>query len=174
MRSLGYWLVALCLCLLLVQAVSAAEHVVRDVVAGGGGAAASAEYRLLHTVGQSVIGIVSGTAHEHEQGFWYLPWFFVTGAEDEVPLPRAYRLYQNYPNPFNPVTTIRFALVRPARVTVRIYDVMGRLVSTVVDEEMEAGEHSVPFEAEGLASGVYFYRLKAAEFEKTRKMVVLR
>jgi hypothetical protein len=174
MRILCSCLVALCLCLLLMQTVSAAEHIVRDVVAGGGGETAGTGYQLLHTIGQPVINIVTGTSYDHEQGFWYMPWFFVTDADEETPPPLIYRLYQNYPNPFNPVTTIRFALVAPSRVTIRIYDVMGRLLSTVVDEEMEAGEHAVPFEARGLASGVYFYRLEAAEFEKTRKMVLLR
>jgi hypothetical protein len=172
MRSLCTWLVALCLCLAPLQAVLAGEHVVRNVIAGGGGAASSADHLLLHTVGQPVIGLTTAATHTHEQGFWYLPWFLVTGTE--TPGPFAYRLDQNYPNPFNPVTMIRFSLTMPSLVTVRVYDVAGRLVRTVVDERMEAGEHSLPFEARGLASGVYFYRLKAAEFERTKKMVVLR
>jgi len=172
MRSLCIWLVALCLCLAPLQAVFAGEHVVRDVIAGGGGSASSADHLLLHTVGQPVIDLTTTATHTHEQGFWYLPWFRVTGAETQGPF--AYRLDQNYPNPFNPVTMIRFSLTSPSRVTVRVYDVAGRLVRTVVDERMEAGEHSLPFEARGLASGVYFYRLKAAQFEKTKKMVVLR
>jgi hypothetical protein len=164
--------VALCLCLALPQAVFAGEHIVRDVIAGGGGSTSSAEHLLLHTVGQPVIDLTISTDFTQEQGFWYLPWFLVTGAE--TPGAFAYRLDQNYPNPFNPVTMIRFSLTRPSRVTIRIYDVAGRLVRTLIDERMEAGEHSLPFEARDLASGVYFYRLKAAEFEKTKKMVVLR
>jgi len=172
MKSFGTWLMALCLCLAPPRAVSAGENIVRDVVAGGGGAASDADHLLLHTIGQPVIDLTLTTAHTLEQGFWYLPWVLVTGAE--TPEPLAYRLDQNYPNPFNPVTMIRFSLTRPSRVTVRVYDVAGRLVRTIVDEMMEAGEHSLPFEARGLASGVYFYRLKAAQFEKTRKMVVLR
>ncbi len=172
MKSFSIWLVALCLCLTPLRAAPAGEHIVRDVVAGGGGAASSADHLLLHTIGQPVIDLTSTTAHALEQGFWYLPWVIVTDAE--TPVPFAYRLDQNYPNPFNPVTTIRFSLTRPSRVTVRVYDVAGRLVRTIVDEMMEAGEHSLPFEAGGLASGVYFYRLKAAHFEKTKKMIVLR
>ena len=172
MRSLCIWLVALCLCLASLQAAFADEHIVRDVIASGGGAASNADHLLLHTVGQPVIELTTSDTFTHEQGFWYMPWFLVTGVE--TPGAFAYRLDQNYPNPFNPVTMIRFSLTSPSRVTVRIYDVAGRLVRTVVDERMEAGEHSLPFEARGLASGVYFYRFKAAEFEKTKKMVVLR
>jgi hypothetical protein len=172
MRSSCAWLVALCLCLAPLQAAFAGEHIVRDVIAGGGGAAASADHQLIHTIGQPVINLTTASTYTLEQGFWYLPWVLVTGAE--TPGPFAYRLDQNFPNPFNPVTMIRFSLTRPSRVTVRVYDVAGRFVQTVVDEMMEAGEHSLPFEAKGLASGVYFYRLKAAQFEKTRKMVVLR
>jgi hypothetical protein len=172
MRRHGILLVALCLCLAPIRASFAGEHIVRDVIAGGGGSASSTGHLLLHTVGQPVIDLTVSTTHTHEQGFWYLPWFLSTGAE--TPGPFAYRLDQNFPNPFNPVTMIRFSLTSPSRVTLHIYDVAGRLVRTVVDESMEAGEHSLPFEAKGLASGVYFYRLKAAQFEKTRKMVVLR
>jgi hypothetical protein len=172
MRMHGIFLVALCLCLAPLRAASADEHIVRDVIAGGGGSASSTGHLLLHTIGQPVIDLTTSSTHKHEQGFWYLPWFLATGAE--TPGPVAYRLDQNYPNPFNPATMIRFSLTSPSRVTLRVYDVAGRLVRTVADERMEAGEHSLPFEVNGLASGVYFYRLKAAQFEKTRKMVVLR
>ncbi len=172
MRRHGILLVALCLCLAPLRAVFAGEHIVRDVIAGGGGSASSADHLLLHTVGQPVIDLTVSATLTHERGFWYLPWFLATGSE--TPVPFAYRLDQNYPNPFNPVTVIRFSLISPSRVTLRVYDIAGRLVRTVVDESMSAGEHSLPFEANGLASGVYFYRLKAAQFEKTRKMVVLR
>ena len=172
MLSFSTWLVALCLCLAPMQAAFAGEHIVRDVISGGGGSASSTGHMLLHTIGQPVIDLTVSATHTHEQGFWYLPWFLATGAE--TPAPFAYRLEQNYPNPFNPVTMIRFSLICPSRVTLRVYDVAGRLVRTVVDGTMEAGEHSLPFDAEGLASGIYFYRLKAARFEKTRKMVVLR
>jgi hypothetical protein len=72
------------------------------------------------------------------------------------------------------VTTIRFALVDPSHVRLRIYDAAGRLVMTVADREMDAGEHTLTVTAGGLASGVYFYRLEAGRFTQTKKMVVLR
>ena len=174
MRRHGLCLVVCCLCMLIARYVTADEHIVRDVLGSGGGAAVSADYRLLHTVGQPVINLVTDPGHIHDQGFWYLPWFFITAVDEENPTPRANRLFQNYPNPFNPVTTFRFALEKPSWATLEIYDALGRLVKTLVDEEMDEGEYTITFNARGLASGVYFYRMRAAEFEKTRKMVILR
>jgi hypothetical protein len=167
-------LAAFFLGLALMWPAEAGEYVARDVVGAGGGAATGAGYQLLHTVGQPVVNVVTGSDYIHEQGFWYLPWFYVTGEEAGYLPPMAYRLDQNYPNPFNPSTNFSFTLARPSEVTLRIYDVSGRLVSTVLEGRMEAGRYSIPFDAGDMASGVYFYRLKAADFERTRKMVVLR
>lgn len=151
----------------------AQETIVRDVAASGGGRSAGSGYQLSHTVGQPVIDLVTGSDNKHEIGFWYLPWFFVTDAGEKTP-PLAFRLDQNYPNPFNPVTTIRFTLPKPSHVNLQIYDVLGREVLTVINENMKAGIHEIPINANGLSSGVYFYRLIAADYVKTRKMVVLR
>jgi len=174
MRRLGLCSVVCCLCILIARYVTADEHIVRDVVASGGGATTSGDYQLLHTIGQPVINLVTDPDYNHEQGFWYLPWFFITAVDEENPIPRANRLFQNYPNPFNPVTTFRFVLKKPSWATLKIYDALGRLVTTLVDEGMAEGEYTITFNARGLASGVYFYRLQTAEFEKTRKMVILR
>ncbi|MEN3038801.1 MAG: T9SS type A sorting domain-containing protein, partial [Candidatus Kryptonium sp.] len=94
-------------------------------------------------------------------------------------LPDEFELYQNYPNPFNPVTYIKFDLPSQSYVRISVYDVAGRLVKNLVDGEVKAGRHVVRFEADDLASGVYFYRivasnLKGDRFIKTRKMVILK
>jgi hypothetical protein len=165
---------AACCAVLFGVSLAAAETIPLDVVGSGGGKCTNADFQLLHTVGQQVIGMVTNTDYIHEQGFWYLPWFLVTGVEEQEPVPRAYRLDQNYPNPFNPLTTIRFALVKHTHVRLQIYDAAGRLVMTVVNREMDAGEHTVPLNAVGLASGIYFYRIVADSFVRTKKMVVIR
>jgi hypothetical protein len=94
-------------------------------------------------------------------------------------LPRVTALYQNAPNPFNPTTTIRFDLAREAHVELRVYNVSGRLVHTLVNEPMERKRHQVVWDGMDnagvpVSSGIYFYRLQTADFRDTRKMVVLR
>jgi hypothetical protein len=104
----------------------------------------------------------------------------VTGIEDDAPLPEVYALYQNVPNPFNPTTQIRYD-VPPSRgaVQLRIYDVSGRLVRTLVDGIEPAGRQSTTWDGRDdrgrrVATGVYFYRFDAAGFSETRKMVVVK
>ncbi len=89
-------------------------------------------------------------------------------------VPSQVNLDQNYPNPFNPRTTIRFALPKAARVSLKVYDILGREVATLLDGFSEAGEKSVEFKASHLASGVYFYRLMAGDFVETKKLVLLK
>lgn len=89
-------------------------------------------------------------------------------------LPKTYALSQNYPNPFNPTTVIAFALPKSGMTTLRVYDILGRQVSTLVDWVTPAGNHSVSFDASRLASGIYFYRLESRSFSRTRKMVLLK
>ena len=91
---------------------------------------------------------------------------------DSPQLP--YTLHQNYPNPFNPATTIRFSIGKQGYVSLNIYDVTGRMVAKVLNKEMDEGEHTVRFQADGLSSGVYFYRLKTDEETLTKKMILLR
>jgi hypothetical protein len=83
-------------------------------------------------------------------------------------------LLQNYPNPFNPSTTIRYALPARSHVTLSVLNALGQSVATLVNENQEAGYHTAEFNGSGLASGVYFYRLQAGEFEKGRRLVLLK
>ena len=83
-------------------------------------------------------------------------------------------LEANYPNPFNPVTTIRYGLPQSANVRLEVYNTLGQRVAVLVDEEREAGWHEITFHGGNLASGVYLYRLKAADFEQIRPMLLLK
>ncbi|MBM2846233.1 MAG: hypothetical protein HW407_1545, partial [Bacteroidetes bacterium] len=85
-----------------------------------------------------------------------------------------YRLEANYPNPFNPVTTIGFGIPNHERVQLKVFNSLGQEIATLVNEEMAAGTYRVPFSPTGLASGVYFYRLRAGGFTTTRRMIVLK
>ena len=89
-------------------------------------------------------------------------------------LPREFALKQNYPNPFNPQTTVKFALPKNSHVKIEIFDLLGRKVVTLVNEDKEAGVHEVIWDAGKSASGIYFYRMEADGFSKTNKMLLLR
>ena len=89
-------------------------------------------------------------------------------------LPGSFRLEQNYPNPFNPSTTIAFSLPRSETVELVVYNLLGEAVVTLVDETLEAGAYEYDFRAGNLPSGVYFYSLKAGEFNQTRRMMLLK
>jgi hypothetical protein len=89
-------------------------------------------------------------------------------------LPISVALFQNYPNPFNPSTTIRYALPIRAQVTLSVFNTLGQQVAVLVNENQEAGYHDVRFDGSGVASGVYFYRLRAGDYLSTRKFVILR
>jgi len=86
--------------------------------------------------------------------------------------PVAFKLEQNYPNPFNPGTTIKFSVVKSGLVSLKVYDLPGREVATLVNEEMNPGSYEVSFDATRLASGVYFYRLCTGEFVQTKTLVL--
>ena len=89
-------------------------------------------------------------------------------------LIRGYELTQNYPNPFNPATTISFSVPAQSFVSLKIFDALGREISTLVSEQLFAGTYSRQWDAAGLPSGVYFYRLRAGLFIETKKLVLLR
>lgn len=98
----------------------------------------------------------------------------LTDVDDELnSLPTEYNLDQNYPNPFNPSTVISYQLPISGNVTLKIFDVLGREVATLVDEYKNAGSYNIEFDASILPSGVYFYQLQAGSFVQTRKMVLL-
>jgi hypothetical protein len=97
------------------------------------------------------------------------------GIFDNMPtLPDRFILLQNYPNPFNSATTIEYSLSEAGRVRIDIYDLLGRKVETLVDEEKQVGQHRVVWDASGHSSGIYFYRIEAGDYTETRKMILLK
>ena len=110
--------------------------------------------------------------------------FFLNGVSeditgDDTPDALVYSLRQNYPNPFNPSTTIKFSIANKGHVSLKVYNVAGQLVSTLVNEVLEAKSHDIPWNGtndlgSSVASGVYFYKLKADDYESTKKMILLR
>ncbi|PJC59561.1 MAG: hypothetical protein CO025_05790, partial [Ignavibacteria bacterium CG_4_9_14_0_2_um_filter_37_13] len=97
-----------------------------------------------------------------------------TSLTSEKSIPNSYHLSQNYPNPFNPSTTISWQLAASSFVTLKVHNVLGKEVAALVNEEVQAGMHSVNFDASHLSSGIYFYTLKTNSFMQTKKMILLR
>jgi len=83
-------------------------------------------------------------------------------------------LLQNYPNPFNPTTSRQYAIGSRQFVTLKVYDLLGIEIATLVNEEKPAGEYEIKFNASGLPSGIYFYQLRSGNYTETKKMVLIR
>ncbi len=98
----------------------------------------------------------------------------VVDVENETGSPSDFYLSQNYPNPFNPVTNVKYSIPQSSFVSIKIYDILGNEVATLVNEEKPAGEYEIKFNGNNLSSGVYFYRLETNEFQKTLSMVLMK
>ncbi len=97
-----------------------------------------------------------------------------TGVSERQAIPTSYKLEQNYPNPFNPSTTICYELPKASFVTLKVYNVLGQEVATLMNEKRESGRYTVEFDASGLTSGVYFYAFVAGGFVETKKLLIIR
>ena len=161
---------------MLHQITYSQEAVPRSVLGSGGTALSSEDLRMFGTLGQAIVGVTSNSSNSNKVGFWYLAIDLITSVEQAQAsdnLPTEFRLQQNYPNPFNPSTTIRFAIPQRSQVTLKLYDILGRKVATLVDERLRPGEYKVVFDASALANWVYVYRIQAGEFVRSRKLMLL-
>lgn len=128
---------------------------------------------VVKTNGDIFISGTSGTTYDYD--FQLLKCSQLIGVnpiQSEIPI--YFSLHQNYPNPFNPSTKIKFELPAAGNVSIRIFDIMGREVSMLVNEFMKPGVYEADFNAADLPSGVYLYKLEAGEFTETRKMILLK
>jgi hypothetical protein len=109
------------------------------------------------------------------QGNLYITYTnVITDVENGNYQINSFNLSQNYPNPFNPSTKIEFSLAETQFVNLKVYDVLGREVTTLLNEEITAGKHSKDFNASGLTSGIYFYSIKAGDFTETKSMILMK
>ncbi len=97
-----------------------------------------------------------------------------TDIEEETNLINDYALYQNYPNPFNPSTKIQYSISSNQIVQIKIYDVLGKEITTLVNKEQSAGTYEVNFDGKGITSGIYFYSIKAGDFTETKSMILMK
>lgn len=105
---------------------------------------------------------------------YYYPMSAILPFSPHSPAPSTYKLYQNYPNPFNPKTTIKFDLPHNSVVTIKVYDLLGREITTVLNQYMTSGQKTVDFAPTNLASGIYFYRLIAGDFKEIKRMAYIK
>jgi len=95
-------------------------------------------------------------------------------ADASPTIPELFKLYQNYPNPFNPLTRIKYQLTKSSQIALKIYNLAGQEIETLVNEFQPAGEYEITWQPEGLASGLYFYQIQAKGFSETKKLVLLK
>lgn len=108
---------------------------------------------------------------------WLYTWIgdqWTVGVNDKPMVATTYALDQNYPNPFNPSTQIKYSLGQAGLVTLKVYDVLGREVASLVNMQQDAGSHTVSFNASHLASGIYLYQIKAGDFQSVKKMMLIK
>jgi hypothetical protein len=99
----------------------------------------------------------------------------ITGVEgNTTTIPKDYQLYQNYPNPFNPVTSIKYDVPKSSLVKLKVYDITGKLVDELINQEMEAGAYEVNWNGTNYASGVYFYKFESGDYTKVMRMVLIK
>lgn len=118
------------------------------------------------------------TVVNDEPSTWSAPFHFTTGfagvSNVSSEIPSEYKLFGNYPNPFNPSTKIKFDLPKSSIVKVNLYDINGRLVKEIVNENLKAGRYVTEFTAENLSSGIFYYTILAGEFKETKKMILIK
>ncbi len=144
-------------------------------ISSGGMKTSSSAHSITFTIGESVIGKCSNTVHSGAMGFWSLYQAdILTSVEEEETLPVEYKLEQNYPNPFNPVTNIKYSVPERAVVTIKIYNIAGEEITTLVNEEKDRGWYEVKFGVNDLSSGIYLCRMQAGSYVNIKKMMLLK
>jgi Secretion system C-terminal sorting domain/Outer membrane protein Omp28 len=128
----------------------------------------------LNNLGYLVFIQDSQTKIVHQSEFITYNNLIATDVEDEVVVPSNYFFSQNYPNPFNPTTTINYALPEANNVQIKVYNLIGKEVAILADEQKQAGRYKLTFDASGLPSGVYFYRIQAGTYSETKRMILLK
>ena len=145
----------------------------KSVIGAGGGPMTGGGISMNGTIGQTLIGPISGGNFIINQGFWYT----VPASSDVKRQGEAtgFALAQNYPNPFNPSTTIEFSIPERTKVTLRVMNLLGEEVQRVIDGEYyDPGTYRADFIAEDLPSGTYVYRLEAGNHVMSKKMVLMK
>ena len=119
---------------------------------------------------------ITNEVHENNNMGWApaIGYGSIVSVESEMTVPEKFVLYQSYPNPFNPVTTISFELPYTGDVSLKVFNILGQEVETLVNEFKNSGKYSIQFNAGGFASGIYFYQLRSGDFVEVKKMILMK
>ena len=132
-------------------------------------------YHLYYRIAAVDKGIIADTFYSPQTGYYKLFWKDSTTSVTQTEFEAlTYSLSQNYPNPFNPVSKIVFTIPQREIVTLKVYDILGAEVATIVNKELDAGKYEVDFSGKDLSSGIYIYQIKAGTFRETKKMIMMR
>ncbi len=182
-QILGPLLLVTCLAALPAQNASAQVNLIKVAIAGGATESSAANYNLRGTVGESVVGYVTSANFLLGQGFWAGHFNLSSTGVPEVALssaaPPVNRLFPSHPNPFRSLTTFGYSVAEEAPVSLRVFDVTGRRVATVVDQRQTPGVYRIEWDGRGdsgqrIANGVFFYRLTVGDWTRTRQVVKLK
>jgi hypothetical protein len=178
MNAVSRYTLPFCLLALLRGAVGYSQNVdVNWYSFNGGFAVPSGPNTVVKSsTGQMAVGSPHQANSFLESGFLANPMLrgVLVNVGENKELPLSYSLSQNYPNPFNPSTVVSYQLPAASDVKLVVYDLLGREVSVLVNGRKEAGVHEVKFDAGGLASGMYVYRLRAGDYVGVKKLMVLK
>ena len=157
------------------EAVVAQNQIPFSLFSSGGILQSNTGYTVVGSVGQIFSGNAENSTHKIQTGFWqmYLQNVLLEVGNEAV-LPTQFKLEQNYPNPFNPSTIIKFGIPERCNVLIKIYDLLGSEVTTLLNQELGIGWYDLTFNANGLSSGFYIYRMKAGNYISTKKMLMIK
>ncbi len=174
----------LILMLMLISIITLAKSKIPvSVISSGEEKYSRTGFILSRTIGEPFISKTVSLANQHNIRFCYVYKQSTTTEvkKKEETMPTLFKIEQNYPNPFNPSTKIKYSIpdnviLSEAKnlVRLKVYDILGKEITTLIDEYKPAGEYEVEFNASSLPSGVYFYQLKAGEYVNTKKMNLLK
>ena len=176
MKNLKLIFFILIMCCIAASSFNAQTKLSNYILGNGGTIISNSNHTITATIGQPIIGNTSNTLHTNSIGFWYQYAATITDVEDRwmFEIPKQFELYQNYPNPFNPTTVIRYGIPKESNVKLVVYNILGEMVKTLVENKQKAGSYEVNFNASNLATGIYIYRIQAGQFVETKKMVLMK
>lgn len=170
-----FYVIILLIALLMFDNNFSQYQISNSTLSSGGITTLNANFTLNSTVGEAFVGKSSNAVNQNQIGFWYVyQQTTITDVEDEETIPTVFKLEQNYPNPFNPSTIIKFAVPERSNVIIKIYNITGEEVHTLVNEEKERGWYEIKFNSNGLASGIYLYRMQAGSYVNIKKMMLMK